>query len=77
LTFVGVPISTTTGPDGTMIIWNETVLSRDYSPRRKKHAAKVPSVNPQTLEYLQHFYRPYNAELGDLLGGEWKEKWQY
>ena len=72
LTFVGVPTSS------TVTIWNETVLSRNYSPRRKKHTAKAAQlVHPQTVEYLQHFYRPYNQELGDLLGGEWKGKWQY
>ena len=50
------------------------VLERSYSPNRRYEATHEPLGNA-TLPYLRRFYRPYNDELADLLGEEWRNVW--
>jgi Sulfotransferase domain len=69
---------------------NEAILHNDYSPRqakrlqekdnteRRQHndqSTKSAAMDPRVREYLAHFYKPYNDELADLLGEEWRNVW--
>lgn len=59
--------------------WPFLDVDRDFSPNAKFQTAK-PLLKPKPLslklrQYLDDFYRPYNEELGDLLGEEWRNVW--
>lgn len=55
---------------------NPTLVT-DYSPRLPSHrAAPKLTIDPLVREYLSRFYKPYNDELADLLGEEWRNVWQ-
>lgn len=45
-----------------------------YSPKRPKPPYKGDMPN-HIREYLTQFYKPYNDELADLLGEEWRDVW--
>jgi Sulfotransferase family len=49
-------------------------LGRSYSPYNTHRVDHEPLRNA-TREYLQRFYKPYNDELADLLGEEWRDVW--
>jgi Sulfotransferase domain len=83
-------ISMFAGLDDPDMVSNEAILHHDYSPRqakrlqeqdkateRRQHSesAKSAAMDPRVREYLVHFYRPYNDELADLLGEEWRNVW--
>jgi Sulfotransferase domain len=47
----------------------ETASQKAYKSNRKDDQSET------VRNYLAEFYRPYNAELGELLGGEWRDAW--
>jgi len=50
-------------------------LEKSYSPERA--GAPYKGKIPDTIhEYLRRFYKPYNDELADLLGEEWRDVWK-
>mmetsp|Transcript_9766 Transcript_9766/g.14376 ORF Transcript_9766/g.14376 Transcript_9766/m.14376 type:complete len:423 (+) Transcript_9766:187-1455(+) len=53
---------------------SESLLKKRHLPvARPKN--DPGSMRDSTRDYLEHFYRPYNDELADLLGEEWRNKW--
>jgi Sulfotransferase family len=65
-----------------------TFLSKSYSPYHRHNlgdsthgsstgSSTVPEgvLNGTTRDYLRRFYGPYNDELADLLGEEWRNVW--
>lgn len=60
---------------------NETVFTQRFDPlvvlgRSRQQQVPADSVSNRTREYLQHFFKPYNDELADLLGEEWRGLWE-
>lgn len=55
---------------------NESLLTKDYSRVRKIETVDMKLSNV-TRAYLEQLYRPYNDELADLLGEEWRNIWGY
>ena len=54
----------------------EEVLSRNYSPKRITwRKSYKPDISSAVLDFLKRFYKPYNDELADLLGEEWRGVW--
>eukprot|EP00980_Cylindrotheca_fusiformis_P028838 scaffold22653_cov119-Cylindrotheca_fusiformis.AAC.19 len=41
-----------------------------------KFLSSHTAMKPETRQFLQDFYRPYNAQLKDLLGSEWDGIWE-
>ena len=57
---------------------DDSLLQQDRSPA--SHAAVKGRYPNRTLDfgieqYLRRFYRPYNTELADILGKEWRQIW--
>lgn len=50
------------------------ILQHDFSPGKSRSKRKS-DMNPKVRNYLSRFYRPYNDELADLLGDEWRNVW--
>lgn len=53
-------------------------LAQDLSPYRKTaklHKDDTPVLSDKTRAYLKRFYKPYNDELADLLGEEYRGIW--
>ena len=53
-------------------------LSENLSPYReaaKEHSKGTPVMKEATRAYLKRFYKPYNDELADLLGEEYRGIW--
>lgn len=65
LNFVGAPPHNLT----------KAQLDKDYSPNKKNGAFSYPPMTNETNIYLQHFYKPLNDDLADLLGEEWRGIW--
>jgi len=53
---------------------DDEVFTLDYRPVELGEKAKQDLDNT-TRAYLEHFYKPYNDELADLLGEEWRGIW--
>jgi Sulfotransferase domain len=55
-------------------------LKATYRPaidqENRKEMVPAPPLAPSTRRYLEHFYRPYNERLSELLGGEWRGVWE-
>jgi hypothetical protein len=52
------------------------LFAKDYSPYKARNMHGPPDkLSPQTREYLRRFFKPYNDELADLLGEEWRDVW--
>ena len=47
----------------------------DYE-NRQAATQHAPPLAWSTRHYLEHFYRPYNERLADLLGNEWRHVWE-
>ena len=64
LDFVGAPA----------ISLEDLDFEQDYSPERDgpPFQGKMPD---HIRDYLRRFYRPYNEELADLLGEDWRDIW--
>ena len=60
--------------------FHESVTSKDYNPLEFRGVQtlgkQVDRPSKQTLSYLKEFFRPYNDELADLLGEEWRRIWE-
>jgi Sulfotransferase domain len=73
LDFVGVERP----PPGT--IYNDNVLSQPYGPGRMRDSpgamGEVPPPAPGSFEFLTQLYKPYNDQLADVLGEEWRGVW--
>jgi hypothetical protein len=41
----------------------------------KKRATRDQIMSPELRRYLSHFFQPYNDQLADLLGEEWRNVW--
>lgn len=54
---------------------DEAALERSYSPHLKRQIEHQPLGNA-TREYLRRFYQPYNDELANMLGEEWRNVWE-
>ena len=60
---------------------NESVLEKNYRPVKEKKFKKGVPIEPvdpllnETREYLEHFFKPYNEELAQMLGKEWENVW--
>lgn len=39
--------------------------------------SSVEPLSNRTRQYLRHFFRPYNDELAEVLGKEWRQRWGY
>ena len=79
LTFVG-------GPPHNL---SYEILKKDFGPTRSREkkpadSSFVPtipfkntpwSLRKETVTYLKHFYKPYNDELANLLGENWRGIW--
>lgn len=52
---------------------NDEVFQKDYRPFAK--AANKGGMDRTTRTYLEKLYKPYNDELADLLGEEWRGVW--
>jgi hypothetical protein len=53
-------------------------LEKDYSPNiklKKQQNITYPPLTNETKAYLERFYKPYNDELADLLGEDWRGVW--
>jgi Sulfotransferase domain len=75
-------ISMFAGLDDPDMASNEAILHNDYSPRQAKRlqednkaTERRQHMDPRVREYLVHYYKPYNDELADLLGEEWRNVW--
>jgi Sulfotransferase domain len=66
LDFVGVDINS--------VSMDATVLQHDFSPKKRRKTLR-DDMDPRLRDYLSRFYKPYNDELADLLGEEWREVW--
>jgi Sulfotransferase domain len=77
LDFVGVEHNNNTLSDSN--IYNDTVLSQQYGPGRYRGSpgaiAECPPPTPEALDYLRKLYKPFNDELADVLGEEWRGVW--
>jgi len=64
LDFVGAPVMS----------FEDLDLEKSYSPERAgaPYEGKMPD---NVREYLRRLYKPYNDELADLLGEEWRDVW--
>jgi Sulfotransferase family len=76
LDFVGVERP----PPGSSGIYSEQVLAQPYGPGRMRASpgssmAEVPAPTPEALEFLAKLYRPFNEELANVLGEEWRGVW--
>jgi Sulfotransferase domain len=64
-------------PPGT--IYSEDVFAQQYGPGRMRGSpgaiAEVPPPTPGSLEFLTQLYKPYNDQLADVLGEEWRGVW--
>lgn len=62
---------------------DEDLFAQNLGPlnRRNRTKTKVrPTPDPlpnRTREYLHRFFKPYNDELADLLGEEWRGVWDF
>lgn len=65
LEFLGIP----------QIELDPEAFDQDFSPVRNKKKRPLDSLKNRTREYLYAFYRPYNDELADLLGEQWRGLW--
>lgn len=55
---------------------DSSVLSRDYSPNKKRKKKVQPVEMVKDTRVASHrLFRPYNQELADLLGEEWRNVW--
>jgi hypothetical protein len=50
-------------------------LETCYSLRKNQQNKTVPPLTNETKAYLERFYKPYNDELADLLGEDWRGVW--
>eukprot|EP00977_Amphora_coffeiformis_P012180 scaffold2997_cov182-Amphora_coffeaeformis.AAC.10 len=41
----------------------------------KYHEGVKAEMDASTRDFLRRFYKPYNNELADLLGEEWRDVW--
>ena len=58
----------------------ETEYNPIVSPRQQQTTLQRPQIrvdrpSPATEEYMKQFYRPYNDDLANLLGEEWRGVW--
>jgi hypothetical protein len=70
LNFLGAPPF----PNSLLPQNGSSFLARSYSPYNTHRVDHEPLCNA-TREYLQRFYKPYNDELADMLGDEWRDVW--
>jgi hypothetical protein len=58
---------------------DDRAFSKNWSPQNmglfNSTKQEITPASAQTLEYLRNFYKPYNDELADLLGEEWRDVW--
>lgn len=54
---------------------DEDVFKVDYRPVKVKGKKAKQGLDNTTRVYLENFYKPYNDELADLLGEEWRGVW--
>lgn len=54
---------------------DDEVFKRDFRPVSVRGEKAVQKMNNTTRAYLEKFYKPYNDELADLLGEEFREIW--
>jgi len=54
---------------------SKDIFEKVYSPNKGTYR-EVVSNSTSTLKYLRNFYRPYNDQLIDLLGEEWRGVWE-
>ena len=65
--------------------WTEVELDADMGPFSQRSPARekllggssrtYPPLRNETLAYLKLLYRPFNEELADILGDEWRGVW--
>ena len=53
-----------------------SVFQNAYRPTRGIKRNYTQPMLPSTREYLERFYEPYNRELVELLGEEWRDVWK-
>jgi len=57
----------------------ESIDDAVFSKRYKEYSHALPDeahqMSNSTEEYLERFFKPYNDELADLLGEEWRGVW--
>lgn len=56
------------------LVIEDEKLNHKYKPRNQVHRRKG-NVGGDMREYLRRFYKPYNTELANLLGEEWRNVW--
>jgi hypothetical protein len=58
---------------------DERALNQDLSPQSmglfNSTKQDISPATERTLKYLRKFYKPYNDELADLLGEDWRNVW--
>ena len=58
---------------------DERALNRDLSPQSmglfNSTKQELSPATERTLKYLAKFYKPYNDDLADLLGEDWRGVW--
>ena len=58
----------------------EVGISQDQKGRRRlvwKNSRSYTPMPPRIKQYLAYFYQPFNEQLADLLGEEWRGIWDY
>lgn len=66
LDFLGIP----------RIAMDPAVYGQNFSPTSTTAQERTAEpMRPRTRAYLIEFFRPYNNELADLLGEEWRGRW--
>jgi hypothetical protein len=53
--------------------WTDQDLQEDHGPVR--FSVPVPAMSDGIRNYLRHIYKPFNDELADLLGENWRGVW--
>ena len=57
--------------------YDDSVLNTTFEPVQGLHKrSTIRGMGELMLRYLQTFYQPYNDELADLLGEEWRNVWR-